>query len=176
MGKILAFSGSNSKNSINQQLVHATGELVEGHEVEVVDLRDYDAPIYGIDLEVEKGIPASMKALSEKMKSADGYIISTPEHNGSMSALLKNTIDWLSRIEQKAFQNKPTLFMSASPGPRGGIAALSHLVDVMPYRGAEIVGHYALGSFGEHYNEGKLDAATKTEVKVIVESLINAIK
>ena len=176
MGKILAFSGSNSKNSINQQLVQATSTLIEGHEVEVIDLRDYVAPVYGIDLEIEEGIPASMKNLSEKMKSVDGYIISTPEHNGSMSALLKNTIDWLSRIEQKAFQNKPTVFMSTSQGPRGGISALSHLVDVMPYRGAEIVGHYALGSFGEHYSNGILDDATKAEIKVVVESLINAIK
>ncbi|NRA13558.1 MAG: NAD(P)H-dependent oxidoreductase [Crocinitomicaceae bacterium] len=116
MGKILAFSGSNSKNSINQKLVQATAELVESNEVEVIDLRDYDAPLYGIDLETEKGIPESMKKLSAKMGSVDGYIISTPEHNGSMSALLKNTIDWLSRIEQKAFQNKPTVFLSTSPG------------------------------------------------------------
>lgn len=171
MGKILAFSGSNSKNSINQQLVQATADLVEGHEVEVIDLRDYVAPIYGIDLEIEEGIPASMKILSEKMKSVDGYIISTPEHNGSMSALLKNTIDWLSRIEQKAFQNKPTVFMSTSPGPRGGIAALSHLVDVMPYRGAEIVAHFALGSFGEHFIDGKLDNESSTQIKAVIRKL-----
>ena len=114
--RILAFSGSNSKNSINQKLVQATAELVESNEVEVIDLRDYDAPLYGIDLETEKGIPESMKKLSAKMGSVDGYIISTPEHNGSMSALLKNTIDWLSRIEQKAFQNKRTVFLSTSPG------------------------------------------------------------
>ncbi|MFT6244554.1 MAG: NAD(P)H-dependent FMN reductase [Salibacteraceae bacterium] len=176
MGKILAFSGSNSKNSINQKLILVTSEIVEGHEVEVINLRDYDAPLYGIDLEIESGIPASMKRLSEKMSAVDGYIISTPEHNGSMSALLKNTIDWLSRIEQKAFQNKPTVFMSTSPGPRGGISALSHIVDVMPYRGAEVVGHYALGSFDEHYKDGTLDATTKAEIKVIVENLINAIK
>ena len=171
MGKILAFSGSNSKNSINQKLIRLTSELIEEHEVEVIDLRDYDAPLYGIDLEIENGIPSSMKALSEKMSAVDGYIISTPEHNGSMSALLKNTIDWLSRFEQKTFQNKPTVFMSASPGPRGGISALSHLVDVMPYRGAEVVGHYALGSFGEHYVDGSLDDESQVKIKAIIRKL-----
>lgn len=175
MSKILAFSGSNSKDSINQQLVHAVAPLVEGHEVEVISLRNYAAPVYGIDLEVEEGIPDSMKSLKEKMKEADGFIVSTPEHNGSMSAVLKNTIDWLSRIEQKVFDDKPTVFMSTSPGPRGGASALEHLVAVMPYRGASIVGHYSLGSFGDHYSSGSLDDTTVLEVKEVLKSLIESI-
>ena len=69
----------------------------------------------GIDLELESGIPANMVALKETLKQADGFIVATPEHNGSMSAVLKNTIDWLSRIEQKVFDDKPTIFMSTSP-------------------------------------------------------------
>ncbi len=175
MSKIIAFSGSNSKNSINQQLVHAVSKLIEGHEVEVLNLRDYTAPVYGIDLEMEEGIPESMTALSTKMKEADGFIVSTPEHNGSMPAVLKNTIDWLSRIEQKVFNEKPTIFMSSSPGPRGGASALEHLVTVMPYRGANVVGHYSLGSFGEHYVDGVLDDQSKNEIKEVLECLVNAI-
>ena len=61
--------------------------------------------------------------------------------------------------------------MSASPGPRGGISALSHLVDVMPYRGAEVVGHYALGSFGEHYVDGSLDDESQVQIKAIIRKL-----
>lgn len=175
MSKILAFSGSNSKNSINQQLVHAVATLVEGHEVEVISLRDYTAPVYGIDLEVEEGMPQAMQSLKDKMREADGFIVSTPEHNGSMSAVLKNTIDWLSRIEQKVFDDKPTVFMSTSPGPRGGASALEHLVTVMPYRGANIVGHYSLGSFGDHYNDGSLDETTSLEIKKVLNKLIESI-
>lgn len=171
MGKIIAFSGSNSKASINQQLVIATSKLVQNNEVEVIDLRDYPAPIYGIDLETEEGMPVSMTTLKEKMKSADGFIVATPEHNGSMSALLKNTIDWLSRIEQKVFDDKPTVFMSTSPGPRGGASALEHLVTVMPYRGANIVGHYSLGSFGENYSDGTLSESSAIEISAIIAKL-----
>ena len=175
MSKIIAFSGSNSKESINQQLIKAVAKLVEGHDVEVLDLRDYVAPLNGIDLENEEGIPASMKALKTKMKEADGFIVSTPEHNGSMPAVLKNTIDWLSRIEQKVFDEKPTVFLSTSPGPRGGASALGHLVAIMPYRGANVVGHYSLGSFGDHYNEGTLDETSENEIKAVIESLTNVI-
>ena len=116
-----------------------------------------------------------MLALEEKMNEADGFIVSSPEHNGSMPAVLKNTIDWLSRIEQKVFNDKPTVFMSTSPGPRGGASALGHLVDVMPYRGANVVGHYSLGSFGEHYSEGVLDESTSSEIKEVLDILVKAI-
>lgn len=175
MSKIIAFSGSNSKDSINQKLVHAVAGLIENHDVEVIDLRDYTAPLYGIDLETEEGIPASMTALKSKMNEADGFIISTPEHNGSMPAVLKNTFDWLSRIEQKILNDKPTVFLSTSPGPRGGASALGHLVDIMPYRGAKIVGNYSLGNFGEHYSEGSLDEKTRLEIIEVLNNLITSI-
>ncbi len=175
MGKIIAFSGSNSEQSINQKLMHAIAELIEIHQVEVLNLRDYPAPIYGIDLEKESGIPTSMITLKEKMKQADGFIVATPEHNGSMTALLKNTFDWLSRVEQKIFDDKPTVFMTAAPGARGGISALDHLVAIMPYRGAKIVGQYSLGNFGEHYSDGKLDEATKMNIKEVLTILTTSI-
>lgn len=175
MGKIIAFSGSNSKNSINQKLIHVAAKMVEFHEVEVLDLRDYDAPLFGVDLEAEKGIPDSMMALREKMREADGFIISTPEHNGSMPSLLKNTIDWLSRINEKVFEDKPTVFLSTSPGPRGGASALGHLVVIMPYRGAHVVGQYSLGSFNEKYINGTLNESSSSEIKKVIHSLEESI-
>ncbi|MDX2361292.1 MAG: NAD(P)H-dependent oxidoreductase [Crocinitomicaceae bacterium] len=171
MSKIIAFSGSNSKSSINQQLITVVAELVEGSEVEVIDLRDFPAPVYGIDLEMEEGMPAKMVELNGKLAEADGFIISSPEHNGSMPAVLKNTIDWLSRIEQKVFNDKPTIFMSTSPGPRGGMSALEHLVAIMPYRGAKVVGSYSLGSFGENLVDGKLNADKHSEIQEVLRSL-----
>jgi len=175
MSKIIAFSGSNSGQSINQQFINATVPLFKGAEVEVIDLRDYPAPLYGIDLEMSEGIPASMQSLKEKLREADGFLISSPEHNGSMPAVLKNTIDWLSRIEQKVFDEKPTVFMSTSPGPRGGLSALDHLVTIMPYRGAKIVGSYSLGNFGENVVDGVLSEEKKTELLPILNKLVNAV-
>jgi NAD(P)H-dependent FMN reductase len=175
MSKIIAFSGSNSSQSINQQFINATAPLINGVEVEVIDLRDYPAPLYGIDLEVSDGIPSSMQSLKNKLQEADGFLISSPEHNGSMPAVLKNTIDWLSRIEQKVFDDKPTVFMSTSPGPRGGMSALEHLVAIMPYRGAKIVGSYSLGSFGENVVDGKLSKEKQTELLPILSELVKAV-
>ena len=176
MGKIIAFSGSNSSQSINQQFVKAASGLLKDVEVEIIDLRDYPAPVYGIDLEMSDGIPSTMEALKEKMDGADGFLVSSPEHNGSMPAVLKNTIDWLSRMEQKVFQEKPTVFMSTSPGPRGGVSALEHLVAIMPYRGANIVGSYSLGSFGEHVVNGVLSEGKALELQPILDELSKAVK
>jgi chromate reductase, NAD(P)H dehydrogenase (quinone) len=175
MSKIIAFSGSNSSNSINQQFIHATVNLLDNVDVEVIDLRDFPAPVYGIDLELSDGFPQSMQDLNVKLAEADGFIISSPEHNGSMPAVLKNTIDWLSRIEQKVFNNKPTMFMSTSPGPRGGASALEHLVAVMPYRGANVIGSYSLGSFGDHVVDGSLSSEKQSELIPILNNLISAI-
>lgn len=173
MKKIIAFSGSNSKQSINQKLVRSIAAMHDG--IEVLNLRDYQAPMYGIDIEQESGFPESMLALHKKFKEADGFIVSTPEHNGSMPAALKNTIDWLSRIEPKVFNEKPTVFLSTSPGPRGGASALGHLVDIMPYRGANVIGSYSQGSFQDHYNDGALSEELRSGLKPIIKSLFEAI-
>ncbi len=175
MKKILAFSGSNSSESINQKLINAVVEHLSGVEVEVLNLRDYPAPVYGIDLEKEDGFPEQMQALLLKMDDADGYLVSSPEHNGSMPAVLKNTVDWLSRMGKKTFQEKPTLFLSTSPGARGGASALDHLLTIMPYRGAKIVGGYSLGSFHEHYLEGVLSEEKIKEIQPLLDKLVEAV-
>ena len=172
MKRIIAFSGSNSEHSINQQLVVVAADLIEGADVEVINLRDFDAPLYGIDREQEEGFPSSMVSLHKKFDEADGFLVATPEHNGSMPAVLKNTIDWLSRMEGKVFREKPTVFLSTSPGPRGAISALDHLVTIMPYRGAEVVGHYSLPSFGENYSNGKLSDDHESKLKEVVNNLV----
>ena len=101
MKKILAFSGSNSSKSINQQLVHYAASLQEG--IDVIDLRDYDAPIYGQDLEEAEGIPANIQKLYDLFIQYESVIIASPEHNGLPPAFLKNTLDWLSRTKGEKF-------------------------------------------------------------------------
>ena len=172
MKKILAFSGSNSSKSINQQLVHILAKYVSKAAIEVISLRDYEAPVYGMDAEQNDGFPASMEALHEKIGEADGFIVSSPEHNGSMPAVLKSTIDWQSRMGRKVFNNKPTLFTSTSPGGRGGLTALSHLLAIMPHQGAQVIGGHALGSFNDKVVDGDLVAGEdKDTLLALIEQL-----
>lgn len=173
MKKIIAFSGSNSNHSINQSLIRATAQLVLGAEVEILDLRDYPAPVYGIDLENSSGFPEKMVAFHQKMISADGFIVSSPEHNGSMPAVLKNTLDWLSRQEGKIFQNKPVVFLSASEGERGGASVMKHILEIMPHRGASIVGGFCVGNFSQKIqNDVIVDESTKESVLKLVDELV----
>lgn len=174
MKKIIAFSGSNSSKSINQQLIRIVASMVNEVEVEVLDIRDYPAIVYGIDEEENNGFPETMKAFNEKMLSADGYIVSSPEHNGSMPSALKNTLDWISRMGGKIFNEKPTVFLATSPGARGGASVLDHLMTIMPYRGAKIVGGHALGSFSEKVIDGELiEGEDKDKIASLIRDLEN---
>lgn len=154
--KILAFSGSNSSKSINQQLVNIAAGYVKYHEVEVISLRDYEAPMYGIDLEENNGFPEAMQQLQTKMTEADAFLISSPEHNGAVPAIFKNTIDWLSRIDKKVFQEKPVVFLTTSPGARGGKSAMEYLLTTMPRLGANVIGSYSQSGFYDKVKDGKI--------------------
>ncbi len=178
MKKIIAFSGSNSSKSINQQLVKAVSLHInnDAFEVEILNLRDYSAPIYCIDDETATGFPETINALFDKFSTADGFIVASPEHNGSMPAVLKNTIDWLSRLGRKVFNDKPTLFLSTSPGPRGGLSALQHLLGIMPHQGAKVVGGHALGSFNSNVQGGVIvDGENKEQILTLLKQLETAI-
>lgn len=173
MKKIIAFSGSNSKNSINQQLINWIASQVFDAEVEVLSLRDFEAPIYNIDAEQAVGIPQNMQALFDKLTTADGFIVSTPEHNGYMPAVLKNTIDWLSRMGRKVFNDKPAVFLAASPGGRGGASALGQMLTVMPHQGAKVIGGFGVGSFYDKFENGQLNHADDAkEILTLVEKLV----
>lgn len=105
-----------------------------GAEAEMIDLDDYEMPIYDGDWEDEHDQPDTAVVLTERLRSFDGLIFVTPEHNGGPSALLKNTIDWITRVDRGAF--KPLLIglAAASPGRRGGVnglAAMQHIVEHM---------------------------------------------
>ncbi len=175
MGKILAFSGSNSSQSINQQLIHSAAAMINDHEVEVISLIDYPAPVFGVDLKKEQGIPGTIHALNAKFEEADGLLISTPEHNGSMPAVFKNTIDWLSMIRPSIFGDKPTVFMSTSTGARGGRSVLDHVLTIMPYRGAKIVGSFSLPSFNTNFSDGIVSASQIDELRRTLLSLEKAV-
>ena len=155
MKKILAFAGSNHAMSINHQLVEFTASLITDFEVKVLDIRDWEIPMYSLNLEAG-ATPEKITALIKLINEHDGFIISSPEHNGGTPAFFKNIIDWLSRKEQNVFDKKPLFLMSTSPGARGGVTNLKYLLHSLPYQGATIGATYSLPSFNDNFKEGKV--------------------
>ena len=138
MIRILAFAGSTRTDSFNKKLIWiaVNGAQDAGAEVTLIDLRDFPMPLYDGDLEVKEGIPPHGKRLKELMKSHQGFLISAPEYNSSISGVLKNAIDWASREEPGetplvCFKGKTAALMSASPGGLGGLRGLVHVRSIL---------------------------------------------
>jgi len=132
--KILAFAGSTRQDSFNKKLVliAAEGARAAGGEVSVIDLREMALPLFDEDLERNEGLPANARKLKDLFLAHDGLLIASPEYNSSYSAVLKNTIDWISRpVPDEAplgcFVGKVAGIMAASPGALGGLRGLFQL-------------------------------------------------
>jgi chromate reductase len=132
--RILAFAGSARGGSFNKRLVRTAAAGVEaaGVSCTLIDLRDYSLPLYDGDLEAESGLPDNAAVLKDLFLSHQGLLISSPEYNGSISALLKNAIDWVSRSTEASadlspFRGKVAAIMAASPGALGGLRGLAVL-------------------------------------------------
>lgn len=156
MKKIIAFAGSNSKNSINKQLANYASSLVKNANIDVLDLNDFELPLYGIDLENEHGIPDNAQKFLKIIKESDGIVLSLAEHNGAYSTAFKNLFDWMSRIDGKLWSDKPMLLMATSPGARGGTTVLDIAKGRFPFMGGNIVSEFSLPSFNDHFSDGKL--------------------
>jgi chromate reductase len=126
--KLIAFAGALRTDSLNKRFAREALRLTQlsGAEGEFIDLRDYNIPLYDGDEEGSSGVPEGVKALGQKIAAADGIIISTPEYNGSIPGVLKNTIDWLSRDKPMSLGGKHLLLLAASPGALGGVRVLWH--------------------------------------------------
>ncbi|MEJ7611714.1 MAG: NAD(P)H-dependent oxidoreductase [Ferruginibacter sp.] len=152
--KIIAFAGSNSKQSINKKLATYAASLFEGATVEVLDLNDFEMPLFSVDLEKEIETPEAIGRFLAKIRSADLLIVSLAENNNSFNAGFKNIFDWNSRIEPKQFQNKPMLLMATSSGARGGSNVLEHAAVIFPRHNAIIKATFSLPSFRENFEDG----------------------
>jgi len=150
--KILTFGASNSRTSINKALARFTATLVPGAEIEVLDLNDYDLPIFSEDLENEIGQPPAAQAFFKKIGAADAVIVSFAEHNGSYSAAYKNLFDWASRIDQKVFQDKPTVFLATSPGPGGAGSVLASAKGSARFFGADLKAAVSVANFHDVFD------------------------
>lgn len=173
MKKIIAFAGSNSKNSINKQLAQYAAGLVDDVELSVLDLNDFELPLYGIDYEIDHGIPDNAHKFLEEIKSTDGIILSLAEHNGAYTSVFKNIFDWMSRIDGKLWSNKPMLLMATSLGSRGGATVLEIAKGRFSYMGGNIVAEFSLPSFIDNFSEGKL---INDELSVILNKAVLALE
>ena len=172
MKKIIAFTASNSSTSINKKLINYTSTIIPNAEVNVIDLREFELPIYGVDLEKEIGVPENIKNLIALFEGVDGVIVSTPEHNGLMPAFFKNTLDWLSRSGVKYLEGSKLIVLGTSPGRGGAQKGIDAVAKVMPYGGGELLGTFSLPQFNENFVDGKIvNEEMNAELKTLVASI-----
>ena len=141
MSKILAFGASNSKHSLNKQFAHYVAGQIKGAQTTLIDLKDFDMQLYCIDTQKEEGFPQKAEAFNKLLEDHDAFIISLAEHNQNYTAVFKNIIDWVSRIDRKMWRGKPVLLLSTSPGGRGG----RNVMDIA------IIADFCLPSFYENF-------------------------
>ena len=160
--KIIAFAGSSSKDSINKKLATYTANQFENCSVEILDLNDYEMPLYSVDKE-ENGFPKEAQNFLDKINEADLLVVSLAEHNGAYTVAFKNILDWCSRIDGKVFQDKKMLLMATSPGARSGGFVLDMAKSRFPIHKADLVGTFSLPSFNDNFDEKK--GITNTDLK-----------
>ena len=173
--RIITLAGSARRESLNKRLarVAAARASALGGDGVFHDLAEYRLPLYDGDYETANGVPEGALALGEQVASADGLTIASPEYNGSYPALLKNTIDWLTRIDRRIWV-RPTALLSASPGPRGGRRGLVVLRLALDHMHVPVLDRqFSLPSAREALAGGALrDAALSAELDRLISELL----
>lgn len=179
--KVLAFSGSTRADSFNKKLVLESAEIARkmGATVTVIDLKDYPIPLYDADLETKQGMPSQAKRLRQLMVGSDAIIIASPEYNASISAVLKNVLDWTSRNDGNyspdAYEGKKFAIMSASPGKGGGARGLVHLRAIIEAIGGDVIQkQVSVPNANKAFDaKGKLESASlKQELQQEIQQLL----
>tara|TARA_B100000900_G_scaffold81807_1_gene66011 strand:- start:705 stop:1238 length:534 start_codon:yes stop_codon:yes gene_type:complete len=177
MKQIVAFGASSSKKSINKDLASYAASVIEDANVLILDLNDFEMPIYSIDYENDHGIPEKAFKFKEKLKTADGIIISFAEHNSVYTAAFKNIFDWISRIEKVVWFNKPMFLLSTSDGDRGAKTVLQIAYNRMSFGNPYKIPTFSLPNFKKNFdkNNGILDIDLNDEfqnaLKVFISNL-----
>jgi chromate reductase len=139
--RILAFSGSARRESLNKKLLAVTVAAVRvaGGEVTLIDLTDFPLPLYNGDLEDAEGMPANATKLIALIQQHPALLIASPEYNSMFTPLLKNTLDWCSRADDNPFIGKVAAVVSASPGPFGGVRSMKLAQQLLLHLGCHVV-------------------------------------
>jgi len=175
--KILAFAATSSRKSINQQLVSYATSLIDPneHDIEIIDLNDYEMPLYSEDREAELGQPEPARAFIDKIANSDAIVVSFAEHNGSYTVAYKNIFDWASRITMKVFQGKQMVMLATSPGPGGAGNVLKSAVESSVYFDGKVVGKLSVPSFYDNFDSSTVtlsDETLRTELGTIMGQLV----
>ena len=178
MPRILAFSGSTRRESLNRQFLAAAVQAVReaGGEVTLLELSDYVLPLYQGDLEEAEGLPANAAKLIGLIARHDALLIASPEYNAMITPVLKNTIDWCTRGDGDPFPGKVAAVISASPGAYGGVRSLQLAQQLLLKLGCHVVpGQTALPHADKAFDEhgALLDARTLKSLKSLVSDLVH---
>ena len=184
--KVLVLAGSTRADSYNKKLAYEAASMARkmGAKVTVIDLKDYPMPFYDADMEVSVGMPENAKRFRKAMIDSDAIVIASPEYNQSMSAVLKNALDWASRGEdgnssKEAFQGKTFGIMSASPGKKGGARGLLHLQAVIEdVRGKVIAKQVSIPRAHQEFDEtgALVNTALKNELQEEIKEVLHSAK
>ena len=139
--RILAFSGSSRKESFNRKFLAVAVLAVRdaGGDVTLIELKDYELPLYNGDLEDAQGLPANATKLIGLIQEHAGLLIASPEYNSMFTPLLKNTIDWCTRGDDNPFIGKAAAVISASPGALGAVRSLKLAQQLLLHLGCQVV-------------------------------------
>lgn len=179
---IVVFAGSAREASFNKLLGKQAASFAAeaGADATFIDLHDLPMPLFDQDLEEREGEPAHVTTFKGHLKSADGIIIASPEHNSTYSALLKNVIDWASRQREgeqsmECFSGKPVAIMSASPGGLGGLRGLTNLRALLSSIGMIVIPNQIAirSAFQAFHDDGTLkDEKQQASVRGVTEALV----
>ncbi len=172
--KIVAFGASTSSRSINRKLANYAAHLIENAEVNLLDLNDFEMPIFSIDREEASGIPQLAHDFKAHLRASDGIVISFAEHNGAYAAAFKNIMDWISRAGKDVWESKPMLLMATSPGGRGGATVLDIAVNKFKFMNQNTIASFSLPSFQQNFSEA--DGITDEALKAALMEQINIFK
>ncbi len=170
--KAVIISGSTRTGSLNSALAMRIAGVMrhDGLDADVVDLRDHSLPIYNADFQAEQGVPVEAVTLHGLLMDADLVVLVSPEYNGGMPPILKNAIDWVSRVTKRPFENKPFGLASASPGRRGGAGAVRALQLVLTnMRAHHAEATFSLGNARERLAD---DPTLDDEIGTFVDALV----
>ena len=175
--KIIAFAGSNSSTSINRELVKFALALLPDYEVNLIDLNDFEMPIFSVDRE-KNGYPPQVNAFLKAISEADGIVCSLAENNRTFSVAFKNVFDWASRVTDDIFAHKPMLLMSTSTGRYAGRGVMNAAKELFPAFGADVVETFSLPSFNHTFVVGKgiTDETLRDELVAKVEKFDEKLK
>ena len=177
MSKILAFGASNSINSINKRHASFTAKMISPVESAILDLNDFEMPIYSKDSEKKDGIPDKALEFKKLMSETGGIVISLAEHNGNYTAAFKNIYDWISVVEKVVWNNKPLFLLAASEGSNGGNNVLQIAASRFSRQSNFEIPLFSLPNFSENFSdsEGIIDKVLTEEFEVQITNFKNQI-